>query len=134
VALAVVIAWETRVLPIGTPRIPGAGLWPLAAAAALGVLGALIALRGGGPALAGLRWLEARRAGLVLVAASLAAWAFERVGYRLTVFLLLLLFLGAVERRPPLAVAAVSLGLSLGTFYLFADLLRVPLPRGPWGL
>lgn len=133
IVVAAIVAWECRALPLGSLRNPGAAYWPLITAAALALCGAITAWRGGGPALRALHWPEAKLAVTVLGAAALAAWAFERIGYRLTVLLLLVFFLGVIERRPPLVTAAVALGLSLGSFYLFADLLRVALPRGPWG-
>jgi len=37
-------------------------------------------------------------------------------------------------KKRPAVVVAVALGLSLGSFFLFSNLLKVPLPRGPWGL
>jgi len=36
-----------------------------------------------------------------------------------------------VERKRPVVTMAVALGLSLGTFYVFSTLLKVPLPLGP---
>ena len=47
---------------------------------------------------------------------------------------LLMVLLGVMERKRPAVVMAVALGLSLGSFFLFSNLLKVPLPRGPWGL
>ena len=55
--------------------------------------------------------------------------------------LLIAIFLGATGLliavrgggSKPLAVAAVAIGFSLLSFYLIGDVLRVPLPRGPWG-
>jgi hypothetical protein len=38
-----------------------------------------------------------------------------------------------MERLRLWQVAALTLGLSLGTFWLFDSFLRVPLPRGGWG-
>jgi hypothetical protein len=133
VVIALAIAWESRVLPLGTWRSPGAAYMPLLIAGLLGLMGALVAWRGGGPALASLAWPEAHHALLLLAACAFAAWALERLGYRLTTGILVLFFLGVMERRHPLAAVAVALGLSLGSFYLFSDLLRVPLPRGPFG-
>jgi hypothetical protein len=132
VLAAAAIAWESRVLPLGTLYRPGAAYMPLVTAAALGFTGMLIALRGGGPSLRALAWPEVRHAAFLLAACAFAAWALERLGYRLTVALMVAFFLGVMERRPPLAVLAVALGLSLGSYYLFANLLRVPLPLGPW--
>jgi hypothetical protein len=132
VIAAAAIAWESRVLPLGTLYRPGAAYMPLVTAAALGLTGVLIALRVGGPPLRALVWPEARHAAFLLAACAFAASALERLGYRLTVALMVVFFLGVLERRPPLAVLAVALGLSLGSYYLFANLLRVPLPLGPW--
>lgn len=133
VAVAAAIAWETRSLPLGSLHEPGPGYLPLITAVLMGGFGVLVALRGGGPALGAMKWPEARHALALLGACAFAAFALERLGYRLTTLALLVFFLGVIERRRPLAIAVVALGLSLGTFYIFADLLRVPLPRGPWG-
>ena len=135
VLLAIVTAWETRRLPLGTLHNPGPGYMPLLLAIILGALGMVVVLRGGSsPRLAELRWLEARHAAAILVGCAFAAFALERLGYRLTVVVLLMFLLGVMERKRPVVVAAVALGLSFGSFYLFSNLLRVPLPRGPWGL
>lgn len=135
VLLAVVTAWETRRLPLGTLHNPGPGYMPMLLAVILGVLGLVVILRGrGSPPLAALRWLEARHAAAILLGCAFAAFALERLGYRLTVIVLLVFLLGAMERKRLAVVAAVALGLSFGSFFLFSNLLRVPLPRGPWGL
>ena len=42
--------------------------------------------------------------------------------------------LGIVERKGIVFTVVFSLALALGTFLLFDTLLRVPLPRGPFGL
>lgn len=134
VLVAVAIAWEARVLPLGTLRNPGAAYMPLLTAALMALMGAIVAWQGGGPAFRAMAWPEARHAALLIAACAFAAWALERLGYRLTTAMMVVFFLGVLERRNPLAVAAAAIGLSFGSFYLFSDLLRVPLPRGPWGL
>jgi hypothetical protein len=97
-------------------------------------LGLVVVLRGGSsPSLRSLSWGEARHAVAILLVCAFSALVLEWLGYRLTVLLLLLFLLGVVERKQPMAVAATALGLSLGSFYLFSGLLRVPLPRSPWG-
>jgi putative tricarboxylic transport membrane protein len=132
VLVALAIAWESRVLPLGTWRNPGAAYMPLLTASVLGLMGLIVALRGGGPDVRVLAWPEARHAAMLLGACAFAAWALERLGYRITTALMALFFLWLLERRNPLVAIAVALGLSLGSFYLFSDLLRVPLPLGPW--
>lgn len=133
-AMALYVGWENRVYPVGTLQEPGPGYVPLLLAAFLGMTGLLIALWGGKSApLASIRWTETARAVVILVACSVAVFALERIGYRLTVIALLVFFLGVVERRRPLPVALVAIGFGLASHYVVGDLLRVPLPRSPWG-
>lgn len=134
VLLALFTAWETRRLPLGTLHNPGPGYMPLLLALILGALGVVVALRGGGsPPLGTLPWSEAPHAAAILLGCAFAALALERLGYRLTVVVLLAFLLAVMERKRPAVVAAVALGLSFGSFFLFSNLLKVPLPRGPWG-
>ena len=133
-ALAVFVGLQNRVYPLGTLQEPGPGYTPLLIAVFLGALGLLIAVRGGASArLADTRWPEAKRAAVILVACGIATFALESVGYSLTIVALLVFFLGVLERRHPLSVAAVSVGFSMLSYYLIGIVLHVPLPRGPWG-
>ena len=133
-ALALYVGWENRAYPVGTLADPGPGYLPLLLAIFLGAMGLLIALWGTRSApLAAMKWTEATRAVLILVACGVATLALERIGYRLTVIVLLIFLLGVLERKPPLPVALVALGFSFASYYVIGDLLRVPLPRGPWG-
>ena len=133
-ALALYVGWENRVYPVGTLQEPGPGYLPLVLAILLGTLGLLVAVRGARSApLASLKWPEGMRAIVILIACAAATLALERIGYRLTVIALLVLFLGVIERRRPLPVALVAVGFSLASFYIVGDVLRVPLPRSPWG-
>jgi uncharacterized membrane protein len=132
--LAGLVAWEIRVLPLGTLRNPGPGYYPLALAILVGALGLLVAWRGAAAVtLRQIEWPELRHAVLILASGVFAALALERLGYRLTILILVLFLLGVVERRKPLAVALVAAVLSFGTHYLFDTLLRVPLPAGVIG-
>lgn len=85
------------------------------------------------PPLATLGWVEAPRALAIAAAAVGAALALERLGYRLTVILVLAVLLGVVERCRPWVVVLVTVVAAFGSFWLFHTVLRVPLPRGPWG-
>ena len=134
IAIAAYVCWENRVYPIGTLQEPGPGYMPLVLAIFLGVTGLLIAAWGAGSApLASMKWPEATRAAVILVACGAATLALERIGYRLTMVVLLVFFLGVVERRRALPVALVSFGFSLISFYVIGDWLHVPLPLSPWG-
>lgn len=135
VALAVYVGWMNRAYPIGTLAEPGPGYVPLLLAIFMGVMGLLVALSGGkSMPLAAMEWTEAKRAIALLVACGVAAYALERLGYRITMAALMIFFLGVMERRKPLMVASVGIGFSLITFYVFATVLRVPLPVSPWGV
>jgi len=80
-----------------------------------------------------MRWPEATRALIILLACVAATFALERIGYRLTTAAFLVFFLGVIERKHPLSVVLVAAGFSLGSFYVVGTLLKVPLPVGPWG-
>ena len=133
-ALAVFVWWQNRAYPLGTLQEPGPGYTPLLIAVFLGAVGLLIAVRGAhSPRVSEIAWPEAKRAALLLIACGVATYALEEIGYRLTIAALLVFFLGVLERRSVLAVIAVSVGFSMLSFYLLGTVLRVPLPRGPWG-
>jgi putative tricarboxylic transport membrane protein len=133
-ALAVFVAWQNRSYPLGSLQEPGPGYTPLLIAVFLGAMGLLIALRGGtSQRLNDMHWPEARRAVMILAACMVATYALEPLGYRVTIIALLIFFLGVLERRKPLSVAAVSVGFSLLSYYFIGTLLRVPLPLGLWG-
>ncbi len=133
-ALGAYAAWESLKLPLGSFSDPGPGYFPLALAALLAAFGLLVGFFGGASAsLGALRWREGRHAAAIVGAGAFAALAIEALGYRVTVAVMLVFLLGVVERKPLPAVAAVAAGLSLGSYWLFAGLLRVPLPVGAWG-
>ena len=134
VALAVFVAWQNRVYPVGTLSEPGPGYTPLLIAIFLGAMGLLIAVRGmSSPRVGEMLWPEAPRAITILAACGVATYALEEIGYRLTIAALLVFFLGVLERKKPVTVVLVAIGFSLLSFYLIADKLKVPLPRSPWG-
>ncbi|MGV3626984.1 MAG: tripartite tricarboxylate transporter TctB family protein [Betaproteobacteria bacterium] len=133
-ALAVWIWWLNRAFPVGTLSDPGPGYVPLLLAIALGGIGLMIAAFGGrSTALREIRWPESGRAAVILLACVFATLGLEYIGYRLAIMAFLVFFLGVVERKKPLAVALVAAGFSMISFYVVGILLKVPLPRGPWG-
>jgi putative tricarboxylic transport membrane protein len=133
--IALFIGWSNRAYPLGSLQEPGPGYVPLMLSIFLGAIGLLIALRGvRSTPLGDISWPEAPRALIILIACGVAAYALEKIGYRITVFAMLVFFVGVLERKKPWVVLAVSLGFALLSFFLFDTLLRVQLPRGPWGL
>lgn len=134
VLLGLFVTWERRVLPLGTHTQPGPGYLPLLLAILLVILGGLLVARGGGAAhLRSVAWSEAPHALAILACTAFATGLLERIGYRITMVIILGFLFGVMERLRPWQAATLTLGLSFGTFWLFDSLLRVPLPRGGWG-
>lgn len=133
--LALFVVWESRALPLGTLRHPGPGYFPVLLAVLLLILGALVWALGAGAAhVAGVGWGEARRALVILVVGAFICLGLERLGYRLTMLAALLFLVWLVERKNLLVAVVFAFALSFGSYYLFDTLLRVPLPRGPFGV
>jgi hypothetical protein len=70
----------------------------------------------------------------IFAACAFAAWGLERLGYRLTMAAVVAFLLLVVERKGWVLGLVVTVVMAWGSFYLFDTLLRVPLPRGPFGL
>ena len=134
VLFALFLAWENRAFPLGSLHDPGPGYMPLLLAIFLGAMGLLIVVFGGQSApVKSIVWPEARRAALIIIVCAFGAFALERIGYRLTMMALLIFFLGVIERKRPLAVIAVAASFALISYFVFSTLLKVQLPRSPWG-
>ncbi len=122
-------------LPLGSLADPGPGYAPVILGALLAALGAIITGSGAeSPPLGARGWAELPHAARVTGGVVFAVLALEPLGYRLTTLALLLFFLGVVERRSLAATLSVAVAFSFLSHYLFATLLRVPLPTGPWGI
>ena len=133
VLLGLFVLWERRVLPLGTSQHPGPGYAPLLLAILLIVFGAILIIGGkGSPSLRSISWPEAPHAAAILACCIFTTLLMERIGYRLTMFIVLGFLLGVIERMKIWLVLSLVAFFSLGSFWLFDSLLRVPLPRGGW--
>ena len=134
VVFALLVIWESRHLPLGTFRQPGPAFVPILLAALLVIFGVFVVLTGGrSPLLSSISWTEWRHALAILGASLFSVFAIERLGYRLTVLLVLGFLVKVVEKRGWVLSLAFAFTLSFGSFFLFYTLLRVPLPEGPLG-
>jgi len=132
--LGLLVAWEDRVLPLGTHSRPGPGYFPLLLAILLGILSIFLILRGHtSPHFRSIRWEEKKHALAILGCSLLATFGIERLGYRITMIIVLGFLFGVVERLKLWQAFILTIGLSLGSFWLFDRLLRVVLPRGGFG-
>jgi hypothetical protein len=131
---ALLVIWESRQLPLGTFRHPGPAYVPVVLAVLLLLFAVLILLTAGqAPKLASLRWTEWRHALAIFVACVFSVFAIERLGYRLSMFLMLGFLVKFVEKRSWISTLIFAFSLSFGSYFLFYTLLRVPLPQGPLG-
>jgi hypothetical protein len=134
VLFALLIVRESLHLPLGTIRQPGPAFIPILLALLLVLFGIGIVLMGSrAPLLSSLRWQGWRHALVILAASVFAVFALERLGYRLTMLVVLIMLLKLVEQRGWTMSLALAFGLSFGSFFLFYTILRVPLPQGPFG-
>ncbi len=134
VLVGLFVVWERRVLPLGSASRPGPGYFPLMLALLLIILGVILIARGKqAKKLRSISWAEAPHALAILGCCIFVSLFMEAIGYRLSLLLTLGFLFGFVERIKPWLTLVLSFGFSLGTFWLFDSLLRVPLPRGGWG-
>jgi putative tricarboxylic transport membrane protein len=132
---ALLVLWQSRALPLGSLGNPGPAYMPTVLAALLLLDGvAIVALGGDAPRPGTLGFHEWRHVVAIVAACVFAALGLERLGYRLTMLVVLLFLLGVVERKRPVAALVFAVAFAGGTFLLFDGVLRVPLPRGPFGL
>ena len=134
VVFALLVIFESRHYPLGTFRLPGPAFVPILLAALLLIFVILLVFTSGGARrISSIRWTEWRHAAAILAASVFAVFATERLGYRLTVLLIVGFLIRVVERRGWMQTLGLAFGLAFGSFYLFYTLLRVPLPEGPFG-
>lgn len=121
-------------LPFGTLASPGAGMLPILLIGFLTAFGLVLFVRAGeSPPLASIDWSDFRHALPVVALAALAVAAYTRLGFLITIPLMLFFLTFVVERRPLLPAAAFSIGVSAIAYTLFGLLLKTPLPRGFMG-
>lgn len=135
VLIGLATLWESRAFPLGSLHRPGPAYMPVMLALLLIVFGVAVFVMGSGArTLREVGWPEWRHAVAIFAACAFAAWGLERLGYRLTMAMVVGFLLLALERKGWVLGIGLTLVMAWGSFYLFDTLLRVPLPRGPFGL
>jgi putative tricarboxylic transport membrane protein len=124
-----------RRLPLGTLRHPGPAYGPVLLALLLVGFGLVLVAAGArAPRVSGIGWTEWRHAVVIFAVCGFAAVSLERLGFRVTMAVVLIVLLGVVERRGIVFTLAYAVGFAMAAFLVFDTVLRVPLPRGPLGL
>ena len=77
-------------------------------------------------------WSDFRHAATVVAVTAVATALYTRIGFVLSISLLMFVLLYFVERRSLWCTLAVSLGVTIGSYYLFNTLLKSPLPPMPF--
>lgn len=118
-------------LPVGSLSMPGAGMMPKL----IVIIGAVLALAvaaGGGksPPVAEVDWSDLPHALAVMAVTIPAAAIYTGAGFVVSMTLLLLTLLVAVEKRGLVGALAFSIGVALCTYLLFGTVLKSPLPQG----
>jgi hypothetical protein len=134
IIFALLVIWESRQLPLGTLRQPGPAFIPILLALLLLMFAVFLVLTSSrAPSLSSVTWTEWRHALAILAASLFSVFAIERLGYRLTVLLVLGFLVKLLEQRSWIVSLSIAFTLSFGSFFLFYTVLRVPLPQGPFG-
>src|SRR5262245_16165093 len=135
VLIGLIALWESRAFPLGSLHRPGPAFMPVLLAVLLILFGVAVAAMGASARrLEEVGWHEARHAVAIFASCAFAAWGLERLGYRLTVAVVLAFLLLGLERRRLVLGLGLTVAMAWGSFYVFDTLLKVPLPRGPFGL
>ena len=132
-----ILAYRLR---LGSIHNPGAGLMPFGVAALLGFMSVGLLLRGLFGSTAGsesqgmFKGVEWR--GVVLTLCGLLGYgaAFPILGFRLSTFFLMLLFIGGVGRQKWWLAFTVSLFTVVCAYFIFVVWLGCPFPAGPFGI
>jgi hypothetical protein len=134
VIIGLVTLWESRQYPLGSLHRPGPSYMPVILALLLIVFALALAVMGARSGrMSEVSWHEWRHAVAIFSACAFAAWGLDRLGYRLTVAVVMLFLLRVLERKGIVITLAMTVVVAGGSFLLFDTLLRVPLPRGPLG-
>ncbi|MGH7335771.1 MAG: tripartite tricarboxylate transporter TctB family protein [Candidatus Rokuibacteriota bacterium] len=135
VVVGLIAIWQSLQFPLGSLQRPGPAYMPLLLALLLILFGVILAATGSESGrFTAIVWDEWRHAVAIFVACAFAAWGLERLGYRLTMAAVLLFLLLVLERQRILVAVLLMAAVAWGSFFLFDTILRVPLPRGPFGI
>ena len=142
VVLGGIIAIWSATFPFGRRETPGPAFFPLGCGLIFLLLGIIMFLQGKtrkGESL--LRpskpvfppWPVARRVGLALGGMAVSAALLDTLGFVLTMFLMVLFLIQAIEPRKWKVAVFYSLSFALGSLFLFRVLLKTSLPLGYLG-
>lgn len=121
-------------LPFGNISMPGAGMMPKLVTGLMMLFGLLLLVgaRASQP-FASIEWSERTHALLVVAISAVAIALYQRLGFILTISLLVFTLLVVVERKNVLRAAAYAVGLTMIAWWVFGTALKSPLETGILG-
>jgi putative tricarboxylic transport membrane protein len=121
-------------LPTGSLSMPGSGFLPKILAGLSILFGLVLILRAReSRPFAELQWSDGKHAALVIGITAAAILVFDRLGFLITMVLLMFALLVLIERRNVVYAAVYSVGVVVLTYVTFVHVLKTPLPIGPLG-
>ena len=121
-------------LPFGRLSAPGAGMMPKLMVGVMIAFGiALILGAAQSKPFTEIEWSDRTHALLLVLIAGIAVMFYQRLGFLITMVLLVFTLLVVLERRHVLRAGAYSVGLTLFAYWLFGKALKAPLEQGILG-
>lgn len=136
IAIGGAIAVGAYNLGLGALNRPGPGLFPFVIGLGMALLSLSVAAGAFRTAKASTTATEPAHAWAVIaVVAALIFYtvALERIGFMLCTVLFLITLLTVLGRSSWLVAGTVSAGITVGSYLIFAKLLKINLPVGPFG-
>jgi hypothetical protein len=120
----------SRDLPVGQLSMPSSGFLPMIVATLTIIFGLILIVRAkeSGP-FAELGWRDGKHALMVTGITAVAIALYEPLGFTITMLLMMVTLLIAIERRNPLRAGIYCLAIVLFTYVSFVYGLKTPLPE-----
>ena len=117
-------------LPVGQLSMPGSGFLPMIVASLTIIFGLILILRAkeSGP-FSELGWGDGKHALMVTAITAVAIGLYEHLGFTITMLLMMVTLLIAIERRNPIRAGIYSIAIVLFTYVSFVYGLKTPLPE-----
>jgi uncharacterized protein YjeT (DUF2065 family) len=134
IVLGVLVICNIFVLPFGSPYRPGPSFFPVILGGVAIITGIGLFLTGGNSKkLSEIEWKISKHVLCILGGCFFAAVFIDYLGYRITMMVLLSFFFLYLEKMRKSLAVALTVALSLGSYVLFVNGLKLYLPVGPWG-
>jgi hypothetical protein len=117
-------------LPVGQLSMPGSGFLPMIVACLTILFGLMLILRARESApFSDLDWADGKHALMVTAITAAAIALYERLGFVITMLLMMIALLIVIERRHPLRAGAYCVAIVFLTYVSFVYGLKTPLPE-----